>query len=179
TAASISPLVSPRAALQSIMPAPVRSRSSLTICAVILAIETYPSGVVAGLGHSRPGCDVELSKQGARPGSRARRSFRGQFLRLSDPAIHTAGQSNLLADLVGRLGPEARDLPIMENAKIVELLLDGGRDMRELLEIVGDAPRPGEHFIARSLRRGRELFHDRLGGRADVDAHLALRARDA
>ena len=38
TAASMSPAVSPSAALQSIMPAPVCSRSSLTICAVMLAI---------------------------------------------------------------------------------------------------------------------------------------------
>ena len=38
TAASMSPPVSLSAALQSIMPAPVVSRRSLTICAVILAI---------------------------------------------------------------------------------------------------------------------------------------------
>ena len=49
TAASISPLVSPSAPLQSIMPAPVRSRSSLTICAVMLAIEPYPVGAMVGL----------------------------------------------------------------------------------------------------------------------------------
>ena len=42
----MSPLVSVSAALQSIMPAPVDSRSSLTIWAVIFAIELFlhPSG---------------------------------------------------------------------------------------------------------------------------------------
>src|SRR5690606_26927142 len=40
TAASTSPLVSASAVLQSIMPAPVLSRSSLTIAAVILAISS-------------------------------------------------------------------------------------------------------------------------------------------
>jgi hypothetical protein len=43
TALCKSPLVSPRADLQSIMPAPVMSRSSLTICAVTFAIVGFLS----------------------------------------------------------------------------------------------------------------------------------------
>ncbi|WP_299805944.1 hypothetical protein, partial [Tardiphaga sp.] len=43
----MSPLVSPRAALQSIMPAPVDSRRSLTIAAVIVVIAERPLPVRA------------------------------------------------------------------------------------------------------------------------------------
>jgi hypothetical protein len=63
TACSISPPVSVSAPLQSIMPAPVRSRSSFTICAVMLAMAVIPLFLPAGLvtrhfARTRPGSGV-------------------------------------------------------------------------------------------------------------------------
>ncbi len=55
TAAWTSPEVSPSAALQSIIPAPVMSRSSLTICAEIFAIVPFRSGAPASAGDSPRG----------------------------------------------------------------------------------------------------------------------------
>ena len=58
TAACMSPLVSVSAALQSIMPAPVVSRRSFTIAAVIFAIEVIPYlyGVLRGQAQRRYAC---------------------------------------------------------------------------------------------------------------------------
>src|SRR5215470_13482267 len=106
-------------------------------------------------------------------------SLRSQLLRMANPAFHAAGQPDLLTNLVRGLGRKARDLPIVEDAKIVELLLDRGRDMPELLEVVGNSAWPGEHLVAGVIGGGWEFLHDRLSGRADVDTHVALRARNA
>src|SRR3954469_14376061 len=106
-------------------------------------------------------------------------SLRSQLLRMANPAFHAARQPDLLADLVRGLGSKARDLPVVEDAEIVELLLDRGRDMPELLEVVGNSAWPGEHLVAGVIGGGRQLLHDRLSGRTDVDAHVALRARNA
>src|SRR5258708_29590962 len=83
-------------------------------------------------------------------------SLGGEFLGLCDPAFHAAGQSDLLADLVRGLGRERGDLPIVEDAEVVELLLDRGRDMGELLEVVGDAARAGEDLVTRIVDYGRQ-----------------------
>src|SRR5260370_627082 len=106
-------------------------------------------------------------------------SLRSQLLRMGNPAFHAAGQPGLLADLVRGLAAKVSDLPVVEDAKIVEFLLDRGRDMPELLEVVGNSAWPGEHLVAGVISGGGQLLHDRLSGRADVDAHVALRARNA
>src|ERR1700722_10410085 len=88
----------------------------------------------------------------------------GKFLGLCDPAFHAAGQADLLADLVRGLGRERGNLPIVENAEVVELLLDRGRDVGELFEVVGDAAGSGENLITRAVGHGRQVFGDRLVG---------------
>src|SRR5262249_38655832 len=65
----------------------------------------------------------------------------GQLFRLRDPPFHPTGQPDFLGNLVGGFRPESRDLPVVEDPEIVELLLDGGRDMVQLREIVGHAAR--------------------------------------
>src|SRR4029077_12123320 len=68
------PAVSVRAALQSIMPAPVDSRSSLTIAAEIVAIVEYPSCLLRhGSGARLAPCRHQLQGMpypGDRPGGR-------------------------------------------------------------------------------------------------------------
>src|SRR5437764_296943 len=151
TAASMSPPVSPSADLQSIMPASVRSRSSLTIWAVTLAMKRYP---VTRHGRACPGhpglaaCEEKTWMPGPRPGM-TKVLLRRTFLCLSDPAFHAAGQADFLADGMGGVGAEPRDLPVMEDAEIVEFLLDRRRHVGELLEIVGDPARAGQHLVAR------------------------------
>src|SRR5262245_20497872 len=135
TAGSILPLVSVSAALQSIMPAPVRSRSSLTICAVMFAMSAPLVPLGAG---QRARVWKTTYPRPAEAGRATMTALLGaQFLRPGNPAFHAAGQADFLADLVRRLRSETGDLPIVENAEIVELLLDRRRDMREFLEIVG------------------------------------------
>ena len=116
----MSPPVSPSADLQSIMPAPVRSRSSLTICAVMLAIAEildafggrHP-GFKSGPGPSADLRELKLNASGTGPESdpgparRTTSSLGGELLGLRDPAFHAAGQPDLLADLVGGLGEKA------------------------------------------------------------------------
>src|SRR5919197_1863855 len=190
TACSISPPVSCSALLQSSMPAPVRSRSSLTICAVILAISKIPCPLRVRQ-HKRCFEKPQLEPARARPCSSSHREklartkpgmtalLWAQLFRLRDPAFHAAGQSNFLADLVGSGGPEACNLPIVEDPEIVEPLLDGGRDMVKLREIVGDAARAGQHLVAGPVGGRGQLFHDRFGRGARVDPEFALRARYA
>src|SRR5262249_5628709 len=124
-AAVISPLVSVRAALQSIMPAPVDSRNSLTIWALIFAI----------------GSAFTL--------------LRRQFLGLCDPAVDTTGQADLFADIMRGLLIENGDLRIVEDAKIVELLFDRRRNAWQLFEIVRHAARTRKLLEAQIARRGR------------------------
>src|ERR1700674_5630239 len=161
TATSILPSVSVNAALQSIMPAPVFSRSSFTICGVIFAI-AIPLG-----GGSQSSEDVKPS------------SLCRELLGLGDPPLDPAGEPDSLADLVGVLRGDLGDLPEMEDAEIVEHLLDGRRYARELLEVVGDPARTGQRLETVADRLRRHLLEDRLLGRAEIGAKLALRARDA
>src|SRR5262245_29061650 len=190
TACSISPPVSCSAVLQSIMPAPVRSRSSLTICAVMLAISKIPCPLRVRQhkrcfeSHSSEqhalGCVARLTvtrPARTKPGMTA--LLCAQLFRLRDPAFHPAGQSNFLADLAGSVGAEPCNLPIVEDPEIVELLLDGGRYMVKFREIVGDAARAGQHLVAGPLGGRGQLFHDRFGRGARVDPEFALRARYA
>src|SRR5512143_1539511 len=170
-AAVMSPFVSVRAALQSIMPAPVDSRSSLTICALIFAIEPYPSSVPAAAGSRR-----------CINGRTTTALLRRQFLGLGDPARHTARQADFLANVVSSLLVELGDLRVVENAEIVELLLDCRRNAGQFLEIVGDAAGARqllEAEIGGGRRHGDLLRDDRLFGGADVNAHLTLRARNS
>src|SRR5690349_5290986 len=68
----------------------------------------------------------------------------------------------------------------MEDAEIVELLLDGTRDARKLLEVVGGAARTREALEAgRLLRRRRNFLLGRMGRCADIDAGVTLRTRDS
>src|SRR5262249_50739030 len=60
-------------------------------------------------------------------------------------------QADLLADIMGGGRAEAGDLPIVEDAQIVELLLDRGRHPGKLLEVVGDPTWTGQRFKAQSI----------------------------
>ena len=79
--------------------------------------------------------------------------FRGQRLGLGYPGIGTARQTNVFADLVRGVVIEFGKLPVVEDAEVVELLLDRAGDARKLLEIVGGAPRSREPLEAGRLRR--------------------------
>ena len=105
--------------------------------------------------------------------------FRGHRLGLGHPAIGSARKSDLFADLVRGVVVEFGELPVVEDAEIVELLLDRAGHAGELFEIVGSPPRPGQTLEARRLRRYLNFFADRMSGSADVDAGIALRARNA
>src|SRR4051812_19565060 len=189
-AAVMSPAVSVSAALQSIMPAPVDSRSSLTIAAEIVAIVEYPSCLSPR--QQRAPCAVRISYRGAlreiepvAGGTRPRRvklfRFRGQRLGLGDPAVSAARKADLFTDLVRGVVIEFGKLPVMEDAEVIELLLDRAGHAGELLEVVGGAARAGQALEAgRGRSRRRDFLADdrrRLG--ADVDPGIALRARDA
>src|SRR6202000_2739868 len=83
------------------------------------------------------------------------------------------------ADLVGGVVSALRQLPVVEDAEIVELLLDRAGHSGELLEIVRGTARPGKALEAgRSLWRG-FLRGDRTGRGPDIDSGIALSARNA
>ena len=107
-------------------------------------------GDVCHRPHSVP---VRLRARG-RQRRRAAALGRLSSLRLGDPAVDAAGQSDLFADLVRRLGAELGDLPVVEDAEVVELLLDRRRHAGELLEVVGDAARPGQRLEAEAFSAG-------------------------
>src|SRR3954467_2511314 len=109
-----------------------------------------------------------------------RRLLRRQLFGLGDPTLNAAGQADLFAYVVGRFRAELGDLRVMEDADVVEMLLDRRRHAGELLEIVGDAARTGQRLEAETLLRSlRKILDDRLFGGADVDPHAALGAGDA
>src|SRR5258706_10508920 len=183
-AACMSPSFSASACLQSIMPTPVVSRRSLTIAAVIVAIVAYPLPVRATAARllpprRRPPPAIAISGSWwpERPASAfALFRFRGHRLGLGHPAVGSARKSDLFADLVRGVVIEFGQLPVMEDAEIVELLFDRTGHAGELLEIVGGTARPGQTLEARRLRGSRNLFADGMGRRADVDPGFALRA---
>src|SRR5579863_8175355 len=184
--ACMSPLFSVRAALQSIMPAPVVSRRSLTIAAVIVVIVCMSSACQGGSGavqrsagtHHQQCRKIEIADRNIPAGPSLFR-FRDKDLGLGHPAIGPARKPNLFADMVGGVVIELGELPIVENAEIVELLLDRAGHAGELLQIVGSATRPGKTLEAQSLRCGRYLLARGMRGSADIDPGFALRARNA
>src|ERR1700755_650905 len=99
-----------------------------------------------------------------------------QRLGLRHPGIGPVRQSDFLSDLVRGVVIELGELPVMEDAEIVQLILDRTRHAGELLEIVGGAARTGQTLKA-SGGSCRRILLDRSRGRADIDAELALRAR--
>src|SRR5665213_1961577 len=157
----MSPLVSVSADLQSIMPAPVDSRSSLTIWAVIFAIEIFLRSIAAGI-KARPATHFKMehpSRAFARLDDGGRLlGFRGQFLGLLDPTIDAAGQAHFLADVVRGLLVELGNLRVVEDAEIVELLFDRRRYAGQLLEVVGNAARTGQ-LLEAEIAGGRNHRH--------------------
>src|SRR3979411_1439089 len=186
-AACMSPSFSASACLQSIMPTPVVSRRSLTIAAVIVAIVAYPLPVrvtAAALAASPPSStsnclNWEVGGRKDPASAFAAFGFAGHRLGLGHPAVGAAWQSDFFADLVRGIVVEFGQLPVMEDAEVVELLLDRAGYAGELLEIVGGAARPGQTLERRRLRRHRDFFADGMRRRADIDPGFALRARDA
>src|SRR3954468_10742608 len=116
-----------------------------------------------------------------RPGHAVQQLFRfgGQRLGLGNPGIGAARKTDLFTDLVRGIVVELGELPVVEDAEVVELLLDRTRDAGELLEVVGGAARTSKALEAGRLRSRRNFLAGRLSGGADVDAMIALRARDA
>src|SRR6516162_5236805 len=106
TAASISPPLSPSALLQSIMPAPVLSRSSLTSAAVISAIVSFLCSAPARVSIRR-----QPPQRGARPpfgfnsGVRRRRFARRQpAIRLwHDGGVGIVSHAEFLGPVVGQI----------------------------------------------------------------------------
>src|SRR5829696_5435892 len=157
TAPSTSPAVSLSAALQSIMPAPVLSRSSFTIAGA-------PSR--DGAGRDSGGVDERAG--------------------LADPAVtvDAAVQLQLRVELRRVLGLHRRKLPVVEDAGIVELARELRADAVELGQVVRRAARGGEELelldlLRRNVRVRRDVLHDRRLGGADVEPELAMAARDA
>src|SRR6202790_4360160 len=179
-AACMSPSFSESACLQSIMPTPVVSRRSLTIAAVIVAIVERPCCLsgrprrgtcrLAAIHHQEMSNSESEAVAGKIPATLlALFRFRGHRLGLGDPAIGAARKSDLFADLVRGVVIEFGELPVVEDAEVVELLLDRAGHAGELFEIVGSPPRPGQTLEARRLRRYLNFFADRMSGSADVD----------
>src|SRR6186713_2069356 len=92
--------------------------------------------------------------------------FRGHRLGLGYPAIGAGRKPDLFADLVRRVVIEFGELPVVEDAEIVELLLDRTGHAGELLEVVGCTARTGKTLEAGRLRRRRDFLADRLRGSA-------------
>ena len=90
--------------------------------------------------------------------------FRDQRLGLRDPGIGPARKTDLFTDLVRGVVIEFGELPVMEDAEVVELLLDRTRHAGELLEVVGGAARTGQTLEAGGLGSCRNFFAGRLGG---------------
>jgi hypothetical protein len=103
------------------------------------------------------------------------RLFRRQFFGLGDPAVHPTGEPHLFADLARGIAAQSRQLPVVEDAEIVELLFDGGGYVMKFLEIVSDATGTGEDLVAWAFRSRRKLFGYGLGSRTRIYSGLALR----
>src|SRR6266851_532638 len=186
-AACMSPSFSASACLQSIMPTPVVSRRSLTIAAVIVAIVACPLPVRAvgrGFAASPPSATrnyLKLKGGGRNVPASALTlfGFRGHRLGLGHPAVGATWQSDIFADLVRGIVIEFGELPVVEDAEVVELLLDRAGHAGELLEIVSGTTRPGKTLEGRGLRRHHYFLADGMSRRADIHARIALRSRNA
>ena len=186
TAPSTSPAVSLSAALQSIMPAPVLSRSSFTIAAVTFAM-AVPSDLMGrpALGRA-PG--RRWFSPARRPGTAPDPTQAASIERagLGDPAVtvDAAVQLQLRVELRRVLGLHRRKLPVVEDAGIVELARELRADAVELGQVVRRAARRGEELelldlFRRHVRVRRDVLDDRRLGGADVEPELAMAARDA
>src|SRR5262245_44909855 len=133
TACSMSPLVSVRAVLQSIMPAPVLSRSCLTWPAEIAVMRS--SLAPRGRRLARAGGRNYSKTYAARSG---RLTF-DQLLGGGDPtvALDAALEIEQPVEPRQRLLVEIGDLPEVVDANVIEPLLQPGVDVRQPLEIVG------------------------------------------
>jgi hypothetical protein len=67
-----------------------------------------------------------LSRHAGAEKTPRRRLLRRQLFGLGDPTLDAAGQSNFFADIMSRFSAELGDLRIMEDAEVIELLLDRG-----------------------------------------------------
>src|SRR4051812_24339058 len=105
--------------------------------------------------------------------------FSGEGFGLCHPRIGAAWKTNFFADLVRRVVIEFGELPVMEDAQIVELLLDRTGNAGELLQIIGGAARSGETLEADRLRRCRDCLTRWMRRSADIDSRVALCARNA
>src|SRR5271166_3354027 len=191
TAASMSPSVSLSAFLQSIIPAPVFSRRSLTSPAVIVAID-FPRALAAAPRARRqpyhPPCVRTGSHTGQTDAYSNRRLLGGhQGAGLIAPLVpgDAAVELEVGVKLAGFVGGHRGELPIVEHAVFVEFLLDLGTDAGDLGQIVRCAPRSGQEFevFGGGFGLGLGDFRQRLGDRrfrfAYVDAMGALAARNA
>src|SRR5262249_490626 len=122
-AAVMSPADSVSAALQSIMPAPVDSRRSFTIAAVLVLLGCVLCLSVAAaawlIRHAaltQQTLRLEAMAERERPSHELFR-FRGQCLGLGDPGVGAARKSDLFADLVRGVVIELGELPVMEDAE--------------------------------------------------------------
>src|SRR5580700_7957335 len=158
--ACMSPAFSVGAALLSNKPAPVVSRRSLTIAAVIVAIDVRPLPVRADTAepcrlaavHHQECRKLEIVGRDV-PANASLFGFRRHRLGLGYPAIRPARKSDLFADLVRGVVIEFGQLPIVEDAEIVELLLDRAGHAGEFLEIVGRTARTRQTLEAGRLWR--------------------------
>src|SRR5579862_2455206 len=110
---------------------------------------------------------------GSGPANASLLGFGGHRLGLGDPAVGAAREADLFTDLVRGVVVEFGELPVVEDAEIVELLLDRAGHAGELLEVVGSASRTGKTLEARRLRGCRDFLPHGMGGSTDVDAMVA------
>src|SRR5690606_673414 len=165
-------------------PAPVLSRSSLTIAAVILAISSsYRRCGTARHRSARPHHVPDIIMPPKRHGIATRSLGLDQGAGERHPAVALDAAVELeLGIELGDVGlAHGGDLPVVEDAGLVQGLLELRTDARDLRQIVGSAARSVEQLegLARLLGLSRQVLDERSLGGADVDAEVALAARDA
>src|SRR3981081_116698 len=99
--------------------------------------------------------------------------FRGHRLGLGHPAVGATWQSALFADMVRGVVIEFGELPVMEDAEVVELLLDRAGHAGAVLAGGGRAERAGPALEACGLGSCRDFFAHRMRRGADIDAGFA------
>src|SRR5215831_10719918 len=196
-APSMSPLTSVSAILQSIMPAPVLSRSSFTRLAVIVVMDRS-FGLIAGLRREDEGQDGRSHPHGpapalpppnptgqlwptlAHPGPLSSRLPLCQLLGGGNPVVAGNASSKVERAVEGLQGLriEIGDLPEVIDADVVEPLLEFDVHPRQTLEVVCLAARGVDALEHRLVRRW-QLLGRGLLRRADVDASLRLATLDA
>ena len=157
--ASMSPLVSVSAVLQSIMPAPVLSRRAFTMLAVTAVISGSSRTCTLACGkrcaRRAAGVGQRLRPLPPRPASWPRRSSPSAAMRPCSLSARSSASA--------MSGLEIGDLPEVVDAKIVETLLELVVDVGQTLEIVGIAARRLDALERRHVH-GQHL----LGGASDA-----------